>query len=228
MKQKLEEEIKRSKGLMNINEDSNMVKLNSTSYPNVKFDNDGTQNDYVNDALLQDIQKAAESVGIVATITTAKSGHSQLTINGQPSRHMTGTGVDVAILNGVSSGGATSSRNGNEKFKILGEKLKNKLVEMGYKWNVEVGNDKAVLWQTNTGGNHFNHLHISNKTGASEELPTGSSREEDDLFNLLGTNINGISLKDLIGITDDDIESKPDFIDTLKNLAAAFKGIKKI
>ena len=228
MKQNLNEEIKRLSKLMVINEDSNMVKLNSTSYPNVKFDNDGTQNDYVNDALLQDIQKAAESVGIVATITTAKSGHPQLTINGNPSRHMTGTGVDVAILNGVGAGGATNFNNGIPKFRELGNKLKNALVSMGYTWNVEVGNDKAVLWQTNTGGNHFNHLHISNKTGTSEGVPTGSSGEKDDLFNLLGTNINGISLKDLIGITDDDIESKPDFIDTLRNLAAAFKGIKKI
>jgi hypothetical protein len=51
---------------------------------------------------------------------------------------------------------------------------------------------------------------------------------KDELDNLLGTNINGISLKDLIGITDDDIESKPYFIDTLIKLSTALKGIKKI
>ena len=42
---------------------------------------------------------------------------------------------------------------------------------MGYVWNVESGNDKAVLWQTNTGGNHFNHLHISNRSGQTSGTP---------------------------------------------------------
>jgi hypothetical protein len=38
---------------------------------------------------------------------------------------------------------------------------------MGYVWNSESGNPKAVLWQTNKGGNHFNHVHVSNTTSSS-------------------------------------------------------------
>jgi murein DD-endopeptidase MepM/ murein hydrolase activator NlpD len=150
-----------------VNEALNMVTLNNTSYSNLKFDKDGTQYDVVNKPLLDDLNTAAKNAGLVATITTAKTGHPKLTINGRPSRHMDGTGVDIAILDGIGSGYATNSKNGIAKFRDLGNKLKDELVSMGYVWNIESGNDKAVLWQTNTGGNHFNHLHVSNRTGQS-------------------------------------------------------------
>lgn len=159
-----------------IKEDLNLVKLSDTGYSNAKYDTDGTQNDSVNKPLLDDIHAAAKSVGIVATITTAKTGHNQ-NVKGSSniSRHMNGTGVDVAILNGIGAGGATNANNGNAQFRELGFKLKDALVSMGYTWNTESGNDKAVLWQTNTGGNHFNHLHISNRSGQSSGAPTTSS-----------------------------------------------------
>lgn len=205
---KLNEDINRMKTLMNINEIS-MVKLKTTSYPNVKFDLDGTQNDEVNQSLLDDLQKAAKSVGVVATITTAKTGHNYLTTSKNVSRHNFGTAVDVSILDGIGAGGATNGSNGNAKFRELGDKLKNALVSMGYVWNTEVGNDKAVLWQTNTGGNHFNHLHISNKTGSSEKEPENMNVEPDsdskktsleDLLSLFSGNVGSAStggLKDI-------------------------------
>jgi hypothetical protein len=34
------------------------------------------------------------------------------------------------------------------------------------------------LWHTYTGGNHYNHLHISNKSGVSSSPPTNNSKEE--------------------------------------------------
>ena len=73
---------------------------------------------------------------------------------------------------------------------------------MGYIWNTESGNDKAVLWQTNTGGNHYNHLHVSNKAGASEEELSGEYGGSDDenelLNNILNQEYNGKKIKDLI------------------------------
>ena len=145
----------------------NMVALKDTSFSHVKFDNDSTKNDLVNDALLEDLEAAASAVGITATITTAKSGHSLKTTTGNDSRHGFGIAVDIAILNGLSTN-ASDSTNGNKEFRELGNQLKDALVAMGYKWNIEVSNDKAVLWQTNTGGNHYNHLHVSNKVGVSD------------------------------------------------------------
>jgi hypothetical protein len=153
----------------------NTVRLSDTNYSNVKYDNDATRNDTVNRALLDDIQQAASNVGIVATITTAKSGHRQQTTSGNTSRHMSGAGVDIALLNGINSGGANNSSNGSAEFRALGNKLKDSLVSLGYTWNSESGNPKSVLWQTNTGGNHYNHLHVSNNSGESSE-PTDSSK----------------------------------------------------
>jgi hypothetical protein len=145
----------------------NMVTLKSTSYSNVKFDNDATKNDTVNQALLDDINKAGAAVGVVATITTARANHNYLTTTGNVSRHNFGIAVDIGILNGISTN-ATNGVNGNKQFRELGNALKDALVALGYVWNSESGNPKAVLWQTYTGGNHYNHLHVSNKAGASD------------------------------------------------------------
>jgi hypothetical protein len=144
-------------------------------YDNVDFENIGHGNpasDKINTALLQDVQNAAKSAGLKVNITTAVSGHDRGT------RHETGNAVDVARINGVGSEGATNSTNGNAKFREFGNKLKDALVSMGYVWNTESGNPKAVLWQTNTGGNHFNHVHISNTTSTPSKV-TGTPASTD-------------------------------------------------
>jgi len=148
------------------------VRLGNTNYSNVKIDNDATQNDQINQPLLDDLQTAASNAGVVVTITTAKSGHGDLTINGKPSRHATNTAVDIAILDGIGAGGASNKSNGNPRFRELGNRVKNELVKLGYSLNAEGGNQKAVLWQTDTGGNHYNHLHVSNKEGVSGSAPS--------------------------------------------------------
>ena len=228
------EEINKNKRLMNLSE-NDLVKLSNTSYSNVNHDDDATKNDLVSKALLDDIQKAADSVGIVATITTAKSGHNtHVKGSKRTSRHMKNIAVDVAILNGIGSGGASNSTNGNAEFRRLGNKLKNALVSMGYTWNRESGNDKAVLWQTNTGGNHYNHLHISNRTGVSSNINVGSedsdteddiptsvtSTAKDKLNNILNSNLNGSLIKDLIGAGSGSGESS-----SLETLDKLFKTI---
>jgi hypothetical protein len=180
-----------------IKESATFVKLNSTGYSNVKYDTDGTQNDSVNKALLDDIQTAAKSVGVVATITTARTGHNR-NVKGSKnvSRHMNGTGVDVAILNGIGSGGASNPTNGNADFRALGDKLKDALVSMGYTLNAEgPTNPKAVLWQTNTGGNHFNHLHISNNSGVSSGQPTTTTQTTTDTADTTSTTTNNTTSK---------------------------------
>ena len=154
--------------LENILNELEMVTLDDVSYSNVKVDNDSTRYDEINKALLDDLQKAASAADLTLTITTAKSGHSNNTVSGRRSRHADRVAVDIAILDGMGAKGASNSKNGNPQFRELGNRLKDALVRLGYVWNTESGNDKAVLWQTNTGGNHFNHLHVSNKVGASD------------------------------------------------------------
>ena len=159
----------------NILSELELVQLNDTNYSNLKYDNDGTQSDSVNKPLLDDIDAAAKAAGLTATVTTASTGHSVKTVTGNTSRHGQQTAVDIAILNGIGAGGASTSSNGNAEFRSLGTKLANALVSMGYVLNTESGNSKAVLWQTNTGGNHFNHLHVSNNSGESGTAPVVDS-----------------------------------------------------
>ena len=167
----------------NILSELELVKLNDTNYSNLKYDNDGTQSDSVNKPLLDDIDAAAKAAGLTATVTTATTGHSIKTKTGNTSRHGQQTAVDIAILNGINSGGATNSADGNSEFRSLGNKLAKALVSMGYTLNTESGNSKAVLWQTNTGGNHFNHLHVSNNSGESGTAPTTDSSASDKAYN---------------------------------------------
>lgn len=171
-------------------ESPTLVKLLDTNYSNVKFDTDGTQNDSVNKVLLDDLNAAAESAGVVVTITTAVSGHPS-TVQGSnaPSRHPQGTAVDISKLNGIGSDGATNATNGSSNFRTLGNKMKDALVSMGYKLNQESGNEKAVLWQTNLGGNHYNHLHVSNN---SEQASSNSNSSTATT----STNLGDLSVSD--------------------------------
>ena len=141
--------------------------VNTSAYPNVTFQNSdlGTPtSDQINPNLLSDISKAAQAAGLNVVVTTAVSGHNYETSSGNVSRHGAGNAVDIAIINGVGSGNATNSTNGNAQFRTDGNKLKNELVKLGYVWNAESGNNKAILWQTSTGGNHYNHIHVSRRT----------------------------------------------------------------
>lgn len=157
----------------------NLVQINQSNFPKVRYDKDQTQYDKVNSALLSDINRAAEMSGVIPTITTASSGHPDQGTN--KSRHSKFTAVDIAILDGIGSGGASNSKNGNSRFRELGDKFKDALLSLGYKLNQEVGNEKAVLWQTNIGGNHFNHLHVSNNSGEGSSIVTPSQKIFSDL-----------------------------------------------
>lgn len=122
----------------------------------------------INDYLLQSIASACKATGIVATITTSKTGHNFNAKGGAPSRHHKGTGVDIAMLNGIWGYDtklypASGPSNMVPEFKRLGTILKDQLVADGHMWNTEKGYDKAVLFMTYTGGNHYNHLHVSNR-----------------------------------------------------------------
>jgi len=184
------------------------VQLNDTNYSNVKFDKDGTQYDQLNQALLDDLQTAASNAGVVITITTAKSGHGNLTINGRPSRHATNTAVDIALLDGINAGGASNESNGNSQFRELGDKVKNELLNIGYALNAEGGNQKAVLWQTNTGGNHFNHLHVSNTEGVSGSAPSETMSKATPEF--LKSIVDSLKQR---GVTSEDLKKHIDKIE---------------
>ena len=161
MNSRLLKEISEIKKQISLLED--YVRVDETGFSFITTDDDATKTDKISRALLQDINTAAKRAGVKAVITTASSGHSEKTISGTRSRHPDNNAVDISNINGEAAQGASSNNPGNPKFKKLGDALVNELVDMGYSLNVESGKDKAVLWQTNTGGNHYNHIHISIK-----------------------------------------------------------------
>jgi peptidoglycan hydrolase-like protein with peptidoglycan-binding domain len=152
----------------NLISEAKLVTLGDTSYSNVKYDTDGTHRDKVNVNLLNDIQRAASNVGLTVTITTATTGHPSMSTN-KPSRHKSNNAVDISIINGIGSGGSNSADSGNPKFRELGNKLVQELINLGYVLNKESGNERAVIWQSNVGGNHYNHIHVSNKPTTQQQ-----------------------------------------------------------
>ena len=151
------------------------VKIGDQTSYNMQV-SDRAKNDSVNQELLDDIKTAARNANVKVQISWAKSGHSVKTITGNISRHATNDAVDISKLQDLNdsnetrlrgSGGATNSYNGKKTFRDAGNRLKDALVALGYNWNSERGHKKAVLWQTTTGGNHFNHLHVSNRDGGT-------------------------------------------------------------
>jgi len=191
MKSVLNEEINSIKKLMNITEEEISVK--DGEYNIITTDGDATSTDKINKALLDDIEAAAKIAGVKPVITTASSGH-----NSPNSRHSDRTAVDIAIIDGINSGGAKDEKSGSSNFREKGNKLKDALVSMGYKLNSESGNPKAVLWQTNLGGNHYNHLHVSNTnpspstTTTSDTTTSTEQNPMSDIFGSKGTeNISG-------------------------------------
>lgn len=198
MNSRLLKEISQIKRQISLLED--YVRVGETGFSFITTDDDDTKTDKINRALLQDINTAAKNAGVKAVITTAVSGHSDKTISGTRSRHPDSNAVDISIISGEKAQGASSNNPGNPKFKELGDKLVDELVKLGYSLNVESGKDKAVFWQTDKGGNHYNHVHVSNITdAASEESETettsagikdGEFQQEkpsEDLFSTLRT-----------------------------------------
>ena len=149
---RINEEISRTKKLMNIKEYAQAY----DNYSNVDFKDlvvgrSKPSQDAINPALLQDVQTAAKNAGVKVDITTAVSGHG----TDKPTRHTLGNAVDVAIINGKS----VSSSNRGDADKFVAE-----LTRMGYVKNREVGNPKAVLTFGFPG--HDNHVHVSNTSGS--------------------------------------------------------------
>jgi hypothetical protein len=112
----------------------------------------------VNKELLKDIDAAAQKSGAEISITTAKTGHRPGT------RHEKYEAVDIAVIN-------------NKGFRDENMAIKNgihddikrfvdELISMGYKKNVESGNDKSVLTFGFPG--HHHHIHVSRKFGAGQ------------------------------------------------------------
>lgn len=137
----------------------------------------------INPTLISDIIKALKSINMRAEISWARTGHSKYTNNGTISRHWSGNAVDISVIEGVGNPKGKSSNKGigNANFMENGDRLVAELNKMGYTFG-ERGKIKGYLWRTDTGGNHWNHVHVSNKTKKVEtEKPKKSEVEGNEL-----------------------------------------------
>jgi hypothetical protein len=152
-----------------------------TELPSLKFEPEqiGQQ---VSAQLLVDVNAAILEAGggdyIVNVNSAVRYG------SASPSRHIKGRALDLGTVFQRSTGreysirGATSTESYDrpDTFGRVTEELFNRvagiLQQKGYKLNVgEPGNAKAILWKTNVGGNHFDHMHVSN-TELPQQVPT--------------------------------------------------------
>jgi hypothetical protein len=157
MKPELLKEIAMIKRNISLLEDYVMPK--DVNYSNITFAG-SAKSDKVNKNLLDDVNQAAKIAGVNVRVGTITSTHPSKT-SGKDSRHPEGDAVDIDMVNG----NAVSRKIEDEVNPFVYQ-----LEKMGYKKNVERGNEKAVL--TFGYPNHDNHVHVSNK---SEEATPGSS-----------------------------------------------------
>ena len=133
------------------------IELGSHGCSNIDVDADISTN-MVNDELLKGICSAANAAGVKVRITTAVSDHPAETDSGSVSRHSTGNGVDISIINGK------DVKDSSNKTDV--DKFVSQLEQLGYVKNSEGNNKKSVLWQIK---DHYYHVHVSNTTGDSSD-----------------------------------------------------------
>jgi flagellum-specific peptidoglycan hydrolase FlgJ len=120
-------------------------------------------NGIINPILISDIIKALKAINMRAEISWSRTGHSKYTKKGTISRHWTGNAVDISVIEGIGNPKGKSSNKGigNANFMENGDRLVAELKKLGYTFG-EI-KTKGYLWRTNEGGNHWNHVHVSNK-----------------------------------------------------------------
>jgi len=153
------------------------IKLGSHGCSNIDVDSDISTN-MVNDELLKDICDAAKAANVKVKITSAVSDHPEKTDSGAISRHSTGGGVDISVINNLAVKSQSNKSNVN--------KFVSQLEQLGYKRNSEGDNKKSVLWQMN---DHYDHVHVSNITDGETSSTSGSdidSYARDAARNFLG------------------------------------------
>lgn len=147
------------------------VESNESKYPNLIFHR-RTKKDKLPQALLDDLQKAAEVNNFKITIDWAKTGHRKLSASGHVSRHWRQGAVDIDFIILPDNKKVVVAPKNREVV----EKFTNTLLNMGYKKNSEgKSNPKAFLTFGFEG--HDDHVHVSNMTDESfkGEVVPGSS-----------------------------------------------------
>ena len=141
------------------------------AHPDVTFSHPGDLA-RVNQNLISDLQSVAQSLHLAVHVGTAISGHNtNVAGTNRRSRHMDGNAFDITSINGHPA-------NINDPIgAALADKFVAELEKHGFFRNSEVGHQRGVFWRTQIGGNHNNHIHVSD-TGHTP-LPGGFGLDGD-------------------------------------------------
>ena len=151
-------------------------KVDTSKYSNIKWEG-AASSDKINSSLLAEINAAANAADIMVTITTANTGHRDMTSSGYPSRHKTGEAVDISKINDTSWSSKKDAQSKNILSQI--ESFVGKLSSAGYKVNSESGNIKSVLYFGFP--EHNDHIHVSSQSDdifTDLSTDTSSSRQD--------------------------------------------------
>lgn len=118
-------------------------------------------------ALLKVVRQIAGAYGHRIIVCTG-TNHSQLSSSGLPSDHWTGFAVDIcSSQNGFpATGGGKGDLIAAAAFRVAGQPQAAALAsgKRGGLVNVNhAGYRFQIIWKTNEGGNHFNHVHVGIK-----------------------------------------------------------------
>jgi Transglycosylase SLT domain len=127
------------------------------STTNGRFRIDGPQPDRLKPELVSFAKKVA---GVYGAPLTGKDGstHSKLTVNGNVSEHYTGNATDIFQINGKPAQGERLLRAGRAALIAAGMPRAQAMKAGGGLYNV---GSHQIIFLTNQGGNHYDHLHIS-------------------------------------------------------------------
>jgi hypothetical protein len=150
--------------------------VDTSKYPNIKWGGSAAS-DKINSSLLAEINAAANSADIMVTISTANTGHKDMTSSGHPSRHKVGQAVDISRINETGWSSKKDAQSKNILSQI--ESFVGKLSNAGYKVNSESGNLKSVLYFGFP--EHDDHIHVSSQSDdISIDLNTDDVDSVDD------------------------------------------------
>jgi len=131
---------------------------------------DKAKGDWISPYLIYDLKRAVKTAKIGDVVVTgAKTGHSYYIKDTDIiSNHMYGIAVDISMFI-VNSKRITFASN-PKLFTTLGNLYVSSLKSLGYQFGEGGSKIRGYLWQTMTGGDHYNHIHISNKNGIKQIL----------------------------------------------------------
>lgn len=211
--------------------------ITDTTYSNLRL-NGIVKSDQINQDLLDDINQAAIAAGVKCFVTTGRSDHPSAEKPGSSSNHRKGMAVDVSRVGYDSSDwskilsnrGPQSASESDPEYIDAGTKLAIELINLGYglitsdesiksqlkekgMGSALKGSEgqKGVIWRTMTGGNHYNHLHISRQLDAGD-TSGGSKISSDDIKVSEPEPTIGQRIKSFFGFGDEDKEKPKEAI----------------